>query len=258
MYTLRRWWGRHGLQLVLLGITISVALWIRYTQGSIVPEVYQWIARPFETQPKELTNAKIEELQLQLQELKAQNKQIKELLGYVKVNKLKPIVAPVVGRSADHWWEQLTLGRGSEDGIQKDFTVTAPGGLIGRVVSVTANSSRVLLVGDPSFKAGVIVSRSRDMGVMRGKGDREAQMEFFDKLPDVREGDAVMISSLSKMFPPGLPVGRVKSVNLKKSPAPEATIELAAPISSLEWVAVYPHYPVFSEQISTGYQEQPK
>lgn len=256
MYTLRRWWGRHGLQVALVGLTIGVALWIRYTQGWIVPEVYQWIARPFETQPKELTNAKIQELQLQLLELEAQNKQIQELLGYVKDNKPKPIVAPVVGRSADRWWEHLTLGRGSEDGIQKDFTVTAPGGLVGRIVSVTANSSRVLLIGDPSFKAGVIVTRSRDMGVMRGKGDRLAQMEFFDKLPDVREGDAVMISSLSKMFPPGLPVGRVKSVNLKKSPAPEAIIELAAPISSLEWVAVYPHYPVFSEQISTGSLER--
>jgi rod shape-determining protein MreC len=37
-----------------------------------------------------------------------------------------------------------------------------------------------------------------------------------------------------------LPLGRIESVNLDKSPAPEAVIELTAPISFLEWVIVYP------------------
>jgi rod shape-determining protein MreC len=65
-------------------------------------------------------------------------------------------------------------------------------------------------------------------------------MQFFDKVPDVRRGDVVATSSVSKLFPSGLPIGRIESVNLDKTPAPEAVIELTAPMSSLEWVVAYP------------------
>ncbi|MGB3517017.1 MAG: rod shape-determining protein MreC, partial [Elainellaceae cyanobacterium] len=54
-------------------------------------------------------------------------------------------------------------------------------------------------------------------------------------------GDAVSTSSLSQLFPPGLPVGLVESVNLNRSPAPEAVIELTSPISRLEWVIITPN-----------------
>ncbi len=115
-----------------------------------------------------------------------------------------------------------------------------PGGLVGRVVSVTPNSSRVLLLSDATSRVGATVSRSRSMGFMRGQGSNRAVLQFFDKVPDVRRGDVVSTSPVSQLFPPGLPLGRVESVNLDKSPAPEAVIELTAPVSYLEWVIVYP------------------
>ena len=119
--------------------------------------------------------------------------------------------------------------------------VMAPGGLVGRVVSVTPNSSRVLLISDATSQVGVAISRSRSMGFMRGEGSNRAIMQFFDKVPNVRKGDVVSTSPVSNRFPPGLPLGRVESVNLDKSPAPEAVVELTAPFNSLEWVMVYPH-----------------
>jgi rod shape-determining protein MreC len=244
MYTLRRWWDRHGLQVALVGLAITAALVVRQTQGSVVFEIYQRLSRPFQsspTQQEQLTHARTRELEQKVQELEAQNQQLKEVVGYVSANKKEGIVAPVVGRSADHWWQQVTIGRGSKHGIKKDFIVTGPGGLVGRIISVTPHTSKVLLIGDPSFRVGVTIARSRQMGVMRGKAANRAVMEFFDKVPEVRQGDVVSTSSFSQMFPSGLPVGRVESVNLNKSPAPEAVIELSAPISALEWVVVYPH-----------------
>jgi rod shape-determining protein MreC len=89
-----------------------------------------------------------------------------------------------------------------------------------------------------------MVSRSRATGYMRGIGNNRAVIEFFDKVPEVRKGDPIAISNLSKKYPKGLPVGRVESVDLYKSPAPEAVIELSAPIRSLEWVLVYPKPPM--------------
>ena len=243
MFILRRWWDRHGVAVILGGLTLSAAWLVRQTQGAALLEAYQLITRPFQlgsTQEERLTDARVLELQQRLVELETQNQKLKELLNYAKTQKPKGTVAPIVGRSADHWWQQVTLGRGSQDGIKKDFIAMGPGGLVGRVVSVTPNSSRVLLLSDATSRVGATVSRSRSMGFMRGQGSNRAVLQFFDKVPDVRRGDVVSTSPVSQLFPPGLPLGRVESVNLDKSPAPEAVIELTAPVRYLEWVIVYP------------------
>ncbi|MFB2892867.1 rod shape-determining protein MreC [Aerosakkonemataceae cyanobacterium BLCC-F50] len=243
MDTLRRWWDRNWLQMALIGLVISTAWMARQTQGGSLFEVYQLLTRPFQSNPSKqelLTNAKVLEMEAKLQQIERENQKLRELLGYVSKDKKQAIAAPIVGRSADHWWQQITLGRGSKDGIKVDFVVTAPGGLVGRVSSVTDNTARVLLISDPSSRVGVTINRSGFMGVMRGKSGNKAVMQFFERVPDVRRGDVVITSSASELFPSGLPVGRVESVNLSQSPAPEAVIALSAPTSALEWVAVYP------------------
>jgi rod shape-determining protein MreC len=243
MFILRRWWDRNGVAIVLGGLTLSAAWLVRQSQGTALFEAYQLMTRPFQsgpTQEERLTDARVLELKQQLVELESQNQKLKELLDYGKTQKQQGIVAPVVGRSADHWWQQVTLGRGSQEGIKVGFVVMGPGGLVGRVISVTPNSSRVLLISDATSKVGAVISRSRSMGFMRGQGSNRAVLQFFDKVPDVRRGDVVSTSPVSELFPSGLPLGRVESVNLDKSPAPEAVIELTAPISYLEWVIVYP------------------
>lgn len=246
MFTLRRWWDRHRVQLILTGIAIGSALAIRQTQAAPLFEVYRLFAGVFQPNPTKvaiLENAQTQELQQRLSELEGQNQQLRQLLGYVAEAKKPGITAPVVGRSADHWWQQILLGRGSKDGIQVGFIVMAPGGVVGRVTAVTPTTSRVLLLSDPTSRVGVTLSRTRYMGYMRGQATNRAVLEFFDKVPDVRRGDVVTTSSLSHLYPAGLPIGRIESVDLSKSPAPEAVIELSAPVSFLEWAIIYPHTP---------------
>ncbi|WP_449417351.1 rod shape-determining protein MreC [Phormidium nigroviride] len=244
--TLRRWWDLR-LQIAMLGIALSGAWLIRETQGQALFEVYGWVSRPFQvnaSEQEQLLNARTKELQDRLTELQAQNQKLQQLLGYVATQKTKGIAAPIIGRSADHWWQQVTLGRGSKDGIRKGFIVMGPGGLVGRIINVTPNTSVVVLISDPTSRVGVAISRSRHMGFLRGKGDKaknRAVMEFFDNVPNVKPGDMVSTSSFSQLYPAGLPVGRVESLDMNKSPAPEAIIEFSASINSLEWVVVYAH-----------------
>ena len=243
MYILRRWWDKHGVAVVLGGLTLSMAWFIRQTQGAALFEAYQLLTLPLQSEPtpeERLTNAKVLELQQRLVELESQNQKLKELLDYSKTQEQSGILAPIIGRSAGHWWQHVTLGRGSREGIKVDSIVMAPGGLVGQIVSVTPNTSRVLLISDATSRVGAVISRSRSMGFIRGQGSNRALLQFFDKVPDVRRGDVVSTSPVSKLFPAGLPLGRVESVNLDKSPAPEAVIELTAPLDALEWVIVYP------------------
>lgn len=244
MYLLRRWWGRHGLRIGLVCLALTAAWTVRQTQGTIVLEMYQWMSRPFHSNPmpdEVLADARLQELQTRLIELENQNRRLQELLGYTSSNAGAGVTAPVIGRSADHWWQQITVGRGSRDGIEVGAVVLGTGGIVGRVIHVTPSTSRVLLISDPSSQVGVTVARSRSMGYLRGQAENRAIMEFFDKVPDVRAGDVITTSSFSQLFPPGIPVGRIESINLNKSPAPEAVIELTAPISYLEWVIIAPN-----------------
>jgi rod shape-determining protein MreC len=244
MYTLQRWWDRNGLKVGLTCLALGTAWILRQTQGAAIYEVYQTITRPFHAYPDQeivIENARILELQERLVELESQNQELRKLVGEAPQQSNEGVIAPVIGRSADHWWQQIALGRGSEEGISVGDVVTAPGGLVGRVVDVTPSTSRVLLISDPASRVGVTVSRSRSMGYMRGRSADRAVIEFFDKVPDIRRGDAVATSSLSQLFPAGIPIGHIESVNFNKSPAPEAVIELTAPISSLEWVIVQPN-----------------
>lgn len=243
MYSLRRWWDRYRVQLVLAGLALSTALFLKQTNGGVVYEVYRLLARPFQPsagQETLLQNAKLQEYQQRLEELENQNKRLKGLLDFKVERSAVGVSAPVIGRSADHWWQQLVLGRGKSAQVNVGDLVMAPGGLIGRVFEATNSTSRVLLLSDPSSRVGVTVSRSRYMGYLRGTSANRATMEFFDKVPDVRQGDVVVTSSFSCLFPAGLPVGRIESIDLSKSPAPEAVIVLSAPINSLEWAVIYP------------------
>ncbi|TAF06524.1 MAG: rod shape-determining protein MreC [Nostocales cyanobacterium] len=259
MFTTRRWWEHKALQIGLVALVVGSAWTLRQTQGALVMEIYQGITRPLKTlQPgispeDRIRDAQILELQTRVVDLESQNQKLKSLLDYVEKEPLskRPIVARVVGRSADHWWQQVTLNSGTKAGIQEGFVVKAEGGLVGLVESVTPNTSRVLLVSDLKSQVGVTISRTTAKGVLRGDSSAEGVLEFYEKVPNVKVGDLVSTSTYSQKFPAGLPVGRIKSLDLKKLPASVAKVELFPPIRYLDWVTIYPS----PEKIE---QEKPK
>lgn len=241
----RRWWQRHGITLIFVGIGLSTALFLRQTKGGIIQEFYALLFNvrdvPENAVEPEilLQNSKLRELQNRVQELEAQNQQLKALLGYTEKLNTKAIAAPVIGRSADSWWQQITIGQGSNAGIQEGYTVTGVGGLVGRVIKVTPHSSRVVLVSDVNHQIGVMVSRSRYQGYLKGLSDpQKAQMTFYEKVPDVKVGDMITTSNLSTMYAAGIPVGKILEIDLNGGPAPIATVELTVPLGSIEWVTV--------------------
>ncbi|MEB3210313.1 MAG: rod shape-determining protein MreC [Leptolyngbyaceae bacterium] len=244
MLELRRWWERYSLRVGLSALAIATAWSVRQLSGAPVLEAYRWISQPFQpgvSQPDILDSAAYLEMQKRLVELESQNRQLQEMLGYAAAQSIEGITAPIIGRSADQWWQQVTLGRGSNDGIHQNDIVTGTGGLVGRVSDVTANTSRVLLISDPASQIGVTISRSRSTGFLRGQAENTAVMVLFDKSPDIRPGDVVTTSTFSQVLPAGIPVGTVTEIDFNADPSPEATVQMSAPISALEWVIVYPN-----------------
>lgn len=248
MLTAKRWWEYKGLQIGLLVLVLGGAWTIRETKGALLREIYQGITSPLQmlqsgTIPEQtIQDARFLELRTRIVDLESQNQKLKNLLGYTEKETVlqKPIIARVVGRSADNWWQQVILNRGTTSGIQEGFIVKADGGLVGLVESVTNNTSLVLLVSDLKSQVGVTISRTSAKGILQGDSSAEGILEFYEKVPNVRVGDLVSTSTYSQKFPAGLAIGRIKSLDLKKLPASVARVELFPPIRYLDWVTVYP------------------
>lgn len=246
MFALRRWWNQYALKFGIAGLTLAAAVALHETGGAPIYEVYRWVTRPLHPGPSRetiLRSGYTQELQQRIVELESQNRSLRQIVEGEAIALPKSIPSAVIGRSAGDWWQQIIISRGSRDGIGENDTVTGPGGLVGRVVSVSPTSSRVLLVSDPTSRVGARISRSRATGYVRGAMSQQVVMEFFDKMPDVKVGDVVVTSAYSELFPRDIPIGRVVDLNLSKSPAPEVTVELTAPLDILEWVEVSPFEP---------------
>ena len=235
-----RWWDRYGFRTIIIVIALIVALWVKQTQAAFLSEIYYSIASPFQSQ-KQLTieerliNARILELEQRTAELEQQNLQLKQLLDYSKSQSVETFAAPIINRSRDRWWNKITIGKGSEDGVLPGYTVMGIGGVVGRVTHVTPHTSKVLLISDSISRVGAVASRNRQHGYIKGAGSSTVEMHFFNQVTDIKPGDAIFTSNLSKLYPPGLPIGKVKSTGSNED---EIEVELAAPIEVLEWVVV--------------------
>ncbi|WOD41459.1 rod shape-determining protein MreC [Nodosilinea sp. E11] len=246
MFALRRWWTRHALKAGMVTLAVSSAWLLRASDGALIYEAYHWMTRPLQpglSREQQFENSYILELQQRIVELENQNRALQTLDAYEGTITTEGIRATVIGRGADHWWQHVILNRGTRSGVAVGHVVTGPGGLVGRVVAVSPSTSRVLLVSDPTSRVGAKVSRSRAMGVVRGQSNNRVVMEFFEKLPDINTGDVIVTSSYSRLFPRDIPIGRIESIDLTKSPAPEAVIQLSSPLPVLEWAIIHPFEP---------------
>jgi rod shape-determining protein MreC len=246
-FSAKRWWGKNAGKLVSSALAISCGAILWHTQAASIWEIYRSVSLPFQPNaysPSTVADSRADRLEQELAETKAQNEKLKQLLNSGSdVPRSQPItVAKVIGRSADNWWQQIVIAKGSQDGVNVGSIALGEGGLVGRVSQVTPHTSQVLLSTDPSSRIGALISRSRHMGYIQGNNDRSDRlvMQFFDKTPDVKIGDVVATSDVSQLFPGGLAIGKIVQIDLAKVPAPEAIVKLTAPINALEWVRIYP------------------
>ena len=127
------------------------------------------------------------------------------------------VAARVVSTAPSNFQLTIDIGRGTTAGVEKGMPVVTALGLVGRVVEVSRREATVLLVTDPSFNVGVRMSDSGDVGVAHGAGSRQALgVDLIDVATKVSRGEVVVTSGLQQsIFPPSIPVGRVKSASAK-------------------------------------------
>lgn len=138
---------------------------------------------------------------------------LKKLLSLQDDHQSNFMAARVIGKEQAALSKTLWINKGSAHGLTPGMPVLVPPGLIGRLTDVSWHSSKVLLLIDENSNVDVLIQRTRVQGIVRGAGSRGCVVRYISKIQDVKEGDVVVTSGMSNIFPKGLLIGKVSHVD---------------------------------------------
>ena len=188
--------------------------------GSAIPMPFQGLGNIFSNLTAD--QATLSELQAENDELRSRNAELEEaeqtatrlqgLLDLQSSYNLQSTAAHIISGSSDSWSSTVTIDKGTSSGLSVGMPVTSSSGVIGQIVECGATSSTVLLVTDESSSVSAMVQSSRAQGMLDGSAAGEVRLDMIRTDQTVEVGDIVVTSGLGGVFPKGLPLGKVTSV----------------------------------------------
>ncbi|MGM0580107.1 MAG: rod shape-determining protein MreC [Bacteroidota bacterium] len=151
------------------------------------------------------------------------------------------ITGKVVNNSVHRFRNYFTLNKGSEDGIEEGMGVINPKGVVGKIKSVSSNFSTAYSALHSSLLISVLIDETETLCTANWSGEdpTEISLEYVPRHIKVQEGMQVISSGYDAIFPQGVKLGTVKSVEIDE----EATfydieVALSADFFSLDYVYV--------------------
>jgi len=160
----------------------------------------------------------------------------------IRYSEYPTIVGHVRSVDPGNWFNRFIIDVGTAHGVEENMPVLADGALVGRISRVWGRWSRVESIIDDRSGVSAMVFRSNDVGVIRGDVvlmlDGLVRMEFTQLGVDIVEGDVIYTSELSSLYPPGILIGHVESVQVDSRGMTSAIVRPAADFSSVRFVLV--------------------
>ena len=147
-----------------------------------------------------------------LEEVERENARLRAVLGFEPPAGYSLVPAEVISIMGEKVAVAAVISCSAGDSIQVDQPLINEQGLIGRVVSVFNEFATVQLLTDPAHRVAVRVASSREMGIARYRVTEGLILDNFPVQGSIDEGDHVLSSGLGGIYPSGLMVGVVVSV----------------------------------------------
>jgi rod shape-determining protein MreC len=163
-----------------------------------------------------------EGLEQDLSQIRAENEQLRNVLGFADRIEYRTIAARIVGKAPGNTFETFTVNKGSAHGVRINQPVVAvtdgAQGLVGRIREVSRRSSMVVPIFDSASYVAARLLEARYDGLVVGDGNESGglRMLYVENSGvarnSIRVGDSVVTSGLSSIYPPGIDIGRVTSL----------------------------------------------
>jgi rod shape-determining protein MreC len=194
-----------------------------------VKDLFGWFGDTIDAKDenKELRN-EVRDLRSRLAAAQTAQRDIGQFRDLVKLQResefpqgTRPVTARVIARSPTVWYSTVKVDKGSSDGVRLDQPVIAAGGLAGKITRVTGGTAEVTLITDSESAVSAQVMPNGAHGIVRPEvgNPNDVLLDFVEKNRRVTEGTTVVTSGLASskvesIFPRGIPIGRVKKVDL--------------------------------------------
>lgn len=176
-------------------------------------------------------NEKLTAKVAELTEAEKTAERLQALVGLKSTYNLQSTAARIIGTAGDAWSRTVTIDKGSSSGFATGMPVCNSGGVIGQIIEISATTSTVRLITDENSGVSAMIQSTRAQGTLKGQPDGSLKLEYVPADADVKEGDIVITSGLGGVFPKGLPLGTVTSVE-KATNAVYYTISVRADASA--------------------------
>jgi rod shape-determining protein MreC len=153
-------------------------------------------------------------------QLLAENTQLRKLLDASDRVQTKTLMSEILYDARDPFSRKIILDRGQSNGIRPGQPVIDDLGVIGQVTRVFPFTSEVTLITDKDQAIPVQVLRSGVRSVAYGRGQSGVlELRFMASNADIRKGDVLSTSGIDGVYPSGLSVATVVSVDTQTSDA---------------------------------------
>jgi len=167
------------------------------------------------------------------QALALENARLRTMLGVRTEPAMPMVTARVVFDGRGPFRRAQLANAGADKGVVIGYPVISERGVIGRVIGVSSNASRILLLKDVSSRTPVMIARSNARAILTGDGGDNPRLDNLRGPDPVKQGDRVLTSGDGGIYPRGLPVGRaVKGLDGRWR------VALDSDTTALDWVRI--------------------
>ncbi len=212
--------AREFINFKLVKVKSKVYVYSEYIKSSFNDMLY---VKRFINKSRE-DNLDLQILRLKLIELeqeKAENVRLRELLELAPQEGVKYIISEVILLESVNANEKIYINKGTNQGLDVDMPVLSQGVLIGRIVKADADYSEVMLLTSKKSNVSVLIDEE-EIGILRGTGTDKLIVENYNGDVDGAKGKQLRIttSGISDIFPKDIYIGTYNVVNpmvLKKT-----------------------------------------
>jgi len=145
-------------------------------------------------------------------EIELANLRLRKLLIFKERTNMQMLASSVIAKDPSALFKTVMINKGRQNGLSSGLPVVLPEGIVGQIISVAENYSKVLLITDGNSAVDALVQRTRARGLVKGSALGDCRLAYALRKDDIQPGDILISSGLDGVFPKGLRLGVVKEV----------------------------------------------
>ncbi len=146
-----------------------------------------------------------------------ENQRLSELLKISqKYANYHTVGTKIIAKDPGNWYDIFLIDKGKKDHLEANMVLTASNGLVGKIIETGETYSKAQSILDSRSSVPAMSLRTEDLGVVKGEyslmNHGLCRMEYIDSEAEIIEGDEIVTSNLSDVYPSGITIGRVKEI----------------------------------------------